>query len=312
MLNELYRSKYDGSIVQAYCRFTRYSEQTVHGEELGFLRLEDASDINSRIIATDDLDLIRTMTRPGLVEVMLRARPGGLHVYASLLSIQEVSVDEIHNGAALLPRDRCSQDAQTAFDTLLAFNESIPNPILKFFLSRVLLDPAIGAPLMTAKASHGYHHAGSGGLLMHSTDLLKEAGDLAAKAFPDSPDAVTITQLGYLLHDIGKVVTHALGAPHSDLRHEFVTIQLLGTHLAWLNRRYPEAANALQLILDHCTMPARHRGIGKFLGADIVIWCDQLSTARDHGSAWGQKLSRRAANDAGTSSHAVLRSAAHG
>lgn len=311
LLKDLQRSKVDGSLVQGYCRLTEFRRQMILGEEMGVLRIEDASGANDHIIATDGLDAIAAIPRPGLIKIKLKARPGGLDLYASLIAIREAAIDEIRNGAAMLPGSWCSREARDALLTLVDFNESIPNTALKSFLTGVLLDPNIGIPLLTATASRTYHHAQPGGLLIHSTDLLKEAGDLARKAFPDSDDAVTVTQLGYLFHDLGKVITHAAGSVSTDLRHEFMTLQLLGPHLRRLMIEHPHAATALQLILEHCALPAKHRGIAKFVGADIVIWCDQLSTARDHGVRWGQLLGRPAMNDPITVP-AVIRRNTHG
>ncbi|EQD58610.1 metal dependent phosphohydrolase [mine drainage metagenome] len=157
----------------------------------------------------------------------------------------------------------------------------MPDP-LSGFLRSVLLDPAIGLPFLRCRASVSHHHADVGGLLMHSTGLLDQAAELTRTIIPHDAWSPHLAQLGYLLHDLGKLRTvgelrrprHARVVPH-----EFVTIELLAPHLRWLEQRDLDLATALRHLFSYLATPAKARTTPRHVVAEIVEKLDQLSAA---------------------------------
>lgn len=287
--------------IEGFARLMAARQFTHRNRIVSVLKLADASGVTDRVIALSDHDRIERLQAAGAIKIRLQLPERSTDEFARVVQIRPAAADEIVNAAALLPRTLCPAAANAALDQLIAFNAAITNSALRRFLNAVLLDPEIGTRLLRATASHGYHHAEPGGLLIHCTELLPEAARLASAAFPNSADAVTVIQLGYLLHDLGKVLTHGPKTSRAHERHELLTLKLLTPYLRVLKGQQANLANALQKIFEHCATPARQRSIASFLGADIVVWCDQLSTARNHGSTWTARLSQPAMNDADAS-----------
>ncbi len=196
-------------------------------------------------------------------------------------------IDEIHNGASVLPIHLVPERAQRAFEQLVAFNGSLANPFLRKFLNRVLLDPQISRGFLQATNTHCGDEADAGGLLIHSTNQLERVRVMAQQAFPRTPTAVAVTQIAYLLHDIGKVVTNH-GQPtnnSANLRPQSLTSVLLQPHLYWLSTFNVKAALSLHAVFDafdHVPAPCFRF---QFRGRPIVMFCDQASTELQEGEA---------------------------
>ncbi|EQD75822.1 metal dependent phosphohydrolase, partial [mine drainage metagenome] len=162
------------------------------------------------------------------------------------------------SATALLPRRRCPDIALPGSNACANW-KALPDP-LSGFLRNVLLDPAIGLPLLRCRASVSHHHADVGGLLMHSTGLLDQAAELTRTIIPHDAWSPHLAQLGYLLHDLGKLRTvgelrrprHARVVPH-----EFVTIELLAPHLRWLEQRDLDLATALRHLFSYLATPGK-------------------------------------------------------
>jgi hypothetical protein len=203
-----------------------------------------------------------------------------------LLNVHHVSVletSQLFSAAALLPYRRCPAIARAALAELIDFELSLPGAMQRF-LRDVLLDPRIGPALLDCRASVSHHHAFQGGLLVHSMQMIAEAGRLAAMALPHEPLAAPVTQLGYLLHDLGKI--RSVGSerrpwPGNDIQHEVSTLMLLDPHLQTLHASDPTAAAGLAYILGYVATPRELRRHAKFLGAEIVVFLDQLSVAAE-------------------------------
>jgi 3'-5' exoribonuclease len=190
-------------------------------------------------------------------------------------------IDEAPPATDLLPRHRCPAQALPGLDALAALERTLPRP-LDSFLKRVLLDPAIGVRLLRCRASVSHHHAFEGGLLAHSTQMLDIAAALSRLVLPNDPTAPAMTQLGLVLHDLGKL--RSVGEtrrPQGALvvSHEFITIELLAPHIRWLERQDFELALGLRYLLSYLATPRKARTFAKYAVAEIIERLDELSAA---------------------------------
>lgn len=151
--------------------------------------------------------------------------------------------------------------SHAAFDALSALERSLP-PVLRQFVARVLLDPAIGPAFITCRASVAHHHQERGGLLRHSLENLDLIAEMVRRRFPDEPQSAAIGQVGYLFHDVGKIYTVGTTArpPLSwTVRHETHNLMLLGPHLEWLQHADAEVHAGLLYIFQYLATPASAR-----------------------------------------------------
>jgi hypothetical protein len=193
--------------------------------------------------------------------------------------------DDVDCASELLPLRRCPIDAHGALKRLIELERSLPEP-LGGFLRRALLDPAIGIPLLRCRASVNHHHAQPGGLLLHCTSALDIAANLARWALPTDANAPAMAQLGYLLHDLGKL--RSVGESSRSLhglviRHEIQSLLLLAPHLKWLESQDADLGAALQYILAYLATPAKSRPWGEYLVAELVASLDTWSAAGHNG-----------------------------
>ena len=158
---------------------------------------------------------------------------------------------------------------------------SLPQP-LRGFLARVLLDPGIGSPFLACRASGRHHHAGQGGLVVHSLENIDLIGATVKRTLPDDPVSVAIAQIGYLLHDVGKIRTVGASnrpALHHVVRHETHSLLLLAPHLEWLRSQAAEVHAGLCYVLEHLATPAASRSRARYFPAEVVVQFDQWSAA---------------------------------
>lgn len=204
--------------------------------------------------------------------------------HAPHLNIERLSptpIEDAPPATDLLPRHRCPAQALPGFDALAELEKTLPRP-LDSFLKRVLLDPAIGLPFLRCRASVSHHHAFEGGLLAHSTQMLNIAAALSRQVLPNDPTAPAMTQLGLLLHDLGKL--RSVGEtrrPQGALvvSHEFITIELLAPHIRWLERQDFELALGLRYLLSYLATPKKAREFSKYAVAEIIGRLDELGAA---------------------------------
>lgn len=181
----------------------------------------------------------------------------------------------------LLPRRRCPDVALDGLERLARLETDLPSP-LSDFLRQVLLDPAITLPFLRCRASVSHHHSYVGGLLVHSTEMLDFAAELTRQIIPNDAVSPHLAQLGYLLHDLGKLRSVGeIRRPQHALvvRHEFATIELLAPHLQWLEQRDAECATALRHTFAYLATPQATRRVPNHVVAEIVEKLDQLSAA---------------------------------
>lgn len=192
-----------------------------------------------------------------------------------------LDADAVDSASALLPRRHCPSTALPALQRLTRLEADLPAP-LDGFLRRVLLDPSLGLPFLRCRASVRHHHAYAGGLLVHCTEMLDFAAGLTRQVLPADPWSPYLAQVGYLLHDLGKLISvgatrrarHGIVYPHA-----FMTIELLTPHLDWLEQHHPDLAVALRHLFAYLATPARARAIPSHVVAEIVERLDQFSAA---------------------------------
>lgn len=190
-----------------------------------------------------------------------------------------LSTDQVPAATTLLPRQHCGEKVHAALDRLAELERSLPCP-LQGFLKQVLLDPRIFPDLLTCRASVNHHHAFPGGLLVHSTGLLDVAADLTRHRVPNCPWSPYLAQLGFLLHDLGKI--RSVGQTRRPpfpfaMRHELITIELLAPHLAWLERQDMLLAAGMRSLLDYVAEPHSRRREAPLAAAEVVVMLDQIS-----------------------------------
>lgn len=211
----------------------------------------------------------------GLVQVFQN------HPQLKVRTLAPLDGAQVSSATALLPRRRCPDIALPGLKRLSELEQSLPDP-LSGFLRSVLLDPAIGLPLLRCRGSVSHHHADVGGLLMHSTEMLDQAAELTRKIIPHDTWSPHLAELGYLLHDLGKLKTVGeLRRPRYArvVPHEFATIELLAPHLRWLEQRDFALATALRHLFSYLAVPGKTRTTPSHVVAEIVEKLDQLSAA---------------------------------
>lgn len=194
-----------------------------------------------------------------------------------VVSMRPLTVDAVSCATDLL----ADLDHSPSYLPLRALEIGLPDP-LRPFLQRVLLDPGIGARLATCRASARHHHADVGGLLRHSLESLDLIAAIVRRTLPGDADSVGIAQLGYFLHDVGKILT--VGADrrppyHHVIRHETHNLLLLAEHLAWLRDRRPDLHAGLVYVLEYLSLPASARSRPRYFPAEVVVQFDQWSAA---------------------------------
>jgi hypothetical protein len=227
-----------------------------------------------------------------LIEVEGQLRPAGSVTEVAVHRWQSLETSSVESAVSLLPASVCPETALPALSALGKLERRLPSP-LRGFLSRVLLDPRISRPFLRSRASVRHHHSVEGGLLMHSTELLPVIPALSAALLPDEPEAWAYASLGYLLHDVGKVLTvgsEAFPAQLRNLRHESEGLWLLAPHLGWLETQDYSAAAVLRYIFDFVATPAAERKQAKYLVADMVVMLDRLSAGADRTRGLGDLL----------------------
>lgn len=187
-------------------------------------------------------------------------------------------LDTLTNAAALIPMSACPLPEELAALTRLV--EAIQTPALKAFLNQLLSEPAIAGPFVAIPASRQHHHAYPGGLLAHSVDCARLAGQMLT----DRPQAETeLAWVAALLHDIGKIRTLAGDGRRTPLGftvdHDALTLEILAPGLSGLEQAWPEGAIALRTLLQG---RANWRGQApRYPVCEAVRAADRLSAAQD-------------------------------
>ena len=156
------------------------------------------------------------------------------------LQVKCTSISDLNNNSHQIAK------AKTRLRALLTWQEC---SILKEFASRIFFDKNIINDFSIAPASLNHHHAFSGGLLVHSVDT-------AWQVFSSQHIGPKTKQIGVivaLLHDIGKIKTLSSDMTRTDIGmlvdHEKLSLEILATHLNWLDNVDAELGIAMRYLL---------------------------------------------------------------
>jgi 3'-5' exoribonuclease len=265
----------------------QHRQKRTDGARYARLVLDDARGVVIGLLWPEWLHQLGDVRSPGPVFVSGRLRGQGDDRCLHVERLRPVSGEALETGAGLLPRRLCPVAALPWLDELVAFERGLTGP-LRRFLGDVLRDPRIGIPFMRCKASQNHHHAWPGGLLAHSMEMLPLVPSLVGTVMADEEDAVVLTQIGLLLHDVGKVLAvgesvRPKGVAAADPTHEAIGLELMRPHLARLRSFAPDQARVLHYLFAYLAAEPRKRGYPGSLLVDVVRQLDQLSTAMDLG-----------------------------
>lgn len=218
-----------------------------------------------------------------LVELMGRVVQLDRHVFLKAQSVVPLSASLTD----LTPAITVPLAAQEAYEWLMSFIDHMPSDTLREFLMGVLLDPQIGSRFIRSRASASNHHNYQGGLLVHCVQLAKII-KVVGKELALSQDDILITQIGALLHDLGKINTVGYSNPRPMppqlFRHEVQSLCLISPHLNRLAEVAPAEAWAITHILDRLISSKNSFG-SKFIGEDLIRYADYLSAANQVGKS---------------------------
>lgn len=261
---------------------TGYAEQVgVSGKACLKLTLEDADGRATGFAWPESRSSVTCSATPAAVSVTGTVHQFNDRAQIKVHALAPIDPEQVPSATALLPRRRCPEAALAALDRLARWEQSLPCP-LDGFVRHVLLDPGIGVPFLRCRASVSHHHAFVGGLLVHSTERLDEAFEVTQHTLPNDEWSPWIAQMGYLLHDLGKLKSVGeLRRPRYALvmPHELATIEMLAPHLAWLEQRDIRLAMALRNVFAYLAMPAASRKLPEYEVAGIVAALDRWSAA---------------------------------
>jgi len=213
--------------------------------------------------------------RPVEVEASVRRHEGRPQL--CITRLDGIGPDQVDVAADVV----CAPGQERTHGLLRALELSLPQP-LRGFLARVLLDPEIGSPFLACRASCRHHHAGHGGLVAHSLENIDLIGTTVKRTLPDDPVSMAIAQIGYFVHDIGKIRTVGASvrpALSHVVRHETHNLLLLAPHLEWLRSRAVEVHAGLCYVLEYLATPAASRSRARYFPAEVVVQFDQWSAA---------------------------------
>jgi len=177
--------------------------------------------------------------------------------------------------------------AQEAYEWLMSFIDRMPSESLRELLTGMLLDPQIGCRFIHSRASDENHHCYQGGLLVHCVQIAKIVEALGRELALSQSD-ILITQVGALLHDLGKINTVGYSNPRPMppklFRHEVQSLLLIAPHLNRLADVAPAEAWAITHILDRL-ISSKSSFDSKFIGEDLIRYADYLSAANQVGKS---------------------------
>lgn len=213
-----------------------------------------------------------------LVELCGRVSSLNGYAYLKLSDLLLVSPSHIRNGASLLPLPLVPVRARESMQWLIDFIETLANEPLRAFLTDIFLDEGISHRFIRSRASANYHSAHPGGLLMHSVEVAKLAGQWA-DLLGESALSKAVTQVGGLLHDFGKIETVGACNPRpmnpAYFQHEHMTIHLLAPHISKLKKSSIEEGLIMMHLLSRFAAP---KSMGSQLMAEELIrFADQAS-----------------------------------
>jgi len=215
-----------------------------NGKPCKVLTIADAS-TEMKVFCSNE-ELMQIELRPNSlihIEAALKQNLGS--AYYLCKSLQLLSNNQTQGlDLASLPREKCPKPA--VFDAFLVFVGRIQNPLLKRFLTNVLLQEDVGIRYLQCPASVRHHHAYPGGLIEHSVEMVWDISGVQEL----SPLEKDIAVVSSLLHDIGKTQTYTpdgtLTAIGRLVDHQQLTLEICGSALKELELSSPHISNMLR------------------------------------------------------------------
>ena len=194
--------------------------------------------------------------------------------------------DLYRGGPVFFPRPKVPEVAHPALEKLVAIFNGVQNDAVRGFLGRVFTDPDIWPRFIRCRASAKHHHSKPGGLLVHSVGVAERCLS-CSHGLERRMQEVLIAAA--FLHDVGKIETVGEG-PNRPLlarwvHHEAITLEILASHLRWLDSEWPQGGALLRHSLTwYSTKPA---GFAGFVGADILRAADGIDVGMERGKGSG-------------------------
>jgi len=180
----------------------------------------------------------------------------------------------------LLSRTWVPPEAVSAFDRLIALLDRLNDHHVRSLAHRIFLSPEIAEPFLCVPASRAHHHAGIGGLLIHSVECAEMAESLSRYVLPAHECDLAV--MGALLHDLAKIriMTSGHGSRHAiyGVTQEALNLEVLAPFLKRLDRDWPEGGSGLREIL---APTYRSSSASPLLVTDLVRYIDRLSSGAD-------------------------------
>jgi 3'-5' exoribonuclease len=162
-----------------------------------------------------------------------------------LLQLEPASV--LADPVMLFPQSCCPIIG--GIDRLIGICAEITTESLRNFVDAVLTNDLLALPFLRLPASYRHHHSFPGGLVAHSL----ECAEIVATLGIDLPRQTReLGVVAALWHDIGKVMTlddrRGAWLNGAVLDHDALTLELLSTALAGLDREWVEGAMMLRYL----------------------------------------------------------------
>ena len=166
------------------------------------------------------------------------------------------------------------QKISLAKANLRALISWLPNDALKEFVLSVFRDCNITDDFFRIPASKKHHHAFSGGLLVHSSDVAMQV--FSQHLIPETERY--IGTIAGLFHDIGKIRTLSTNStsPSLYIDHENYTLEILAPHLHMLEKNNKQFADTLRYLLTW--KPRGYDRIPEFEVYEAIKNADRISS----------------------------------
>ncbi len=139
------------------------------------------------------------------IEIAGRVAQLNHYIYIKIANLSLMTDQHVVNGAQVLPKMLVPFLAHEAHAWLVNFISTLSSDALRIFLTSMLLDPNIGLNYFRARASVNNHHNYQGGLLSHSVEMARLIAGMGQE-LDLSLLEIELSQVGALLHDLGKIL----------------------------------------------------------------------------------------------------------
>ncbi|MGN8160780.1 HD domain-containing protein [Salinisphaera sp. RV14] len=178
----------------------------------------------------------------------------------------------------LLSRTWVPAESTAAFDRLTALLDRLTDPHVRALAHRLFISQEIAEPFLCVPASRSHHHAGIGGLLIHSVECAEMAESLSRYVLPTHERDLAV--MGALLHDLAKIRIMKSGqvGRHAiyGVTQEALNLEVLAPFLKRLDREWPEGGAGLREILGVQSRQQLVWRIKEWLGISRPLGGDEL------------------------------------